>query len=79
MPSPMSIKRTHNTRRWRQNGDSFLVSETWTRNGKPVSGFMIINNGWALRHEPKSAPLGWYEADKEGGLEWRGPGDKQKA
>jgi hypothetical protein len=66
----MSTNRTHNTRRWRRQGDSFVVRETWLHRGKPVTGFMMVGNGWALRHTPKQAPEGWYEPDEEGGLDW---------
>jgi len=66
----MSINRTHNTRQWRKQGDGFVVRETWLKHGKPVTAFMMISNGWALRHTPKMAPSGWYEPDEDGGLEW---------
>ena len=66
----MSTNRTHNTRRWRRQGEGFVVRETWLKHGKPTSGYMMISNGWALRHTPKQPLDGWFEPDEEGGLEW---------
>jgi hypothetical protein len=70
MTAAMSINRTHNTRRWRTNGDGFLVRETFLKNGKETSAFMMVRNGWALRHTPKQGAPGHYQPDEDGGLTW---------
>lgn len=72
----MSTNRTHNTRRWRTRGDGFVVRETWQRDGKETSAFMMIRNGWALRHTPKQGTPGHYVPDEDGDLVWH-DGDRK--
>ena len=73
----MSINRTHNTRRWRKQGDGFVVRESWLQNGKETAAFMMIRNGWALRHTPKQGVPGHYVPDEEGDLVWQDGGPSE--
>lgn len=62
--------RTARRRAWRREGPSLAFLDTFEVGGKKAEELLLIQNGRARRHSPKSGVPPHYRADGADGDEW---------